>query len=258
MPKQTSTPEPEVAQSQEETWDDMVFPDDASPEEVDAAIRRVKHAIDPAKYVMDANKPIPTQSDIDGMVESAAQSSTAMIDLGTPEENEPKGRTRARNRLLMNGAQWRRDIIRQFMSEGITDCIKIFAEFFRNPELRSRWIDPLSDPWQTFVVDFKRISEEKVKEKDDPKSLRERKDIRVDRLSRQYRAFMAIAHDPKAPAAVKLKALEGAAKMEREISVMEKTINPTPGRGDLPTSSLNDDDDEELGGGGEYELPNVT
>lgn len=250
MPKQPSSePEPE------EQWDDIVFPDDASPEEIDEAVKRVGGAIDRATWMLDANLPVLTQKDIDSMVETAASANVAMIDLGTPEADEPKGRTRARNRLLANGARWRRDIIRQFMSEGITDPLKIFAEFFRNADLRTRWIDPLSDPWQTFLVDFKRIAEEQDKEKSEEKSLRERKDIRVDRLNRQYRAFMAIAHDPKAPAAVKLKALEGASKMEREISVMEKTINPTPGRGDIPVRGGEDDEDE--GGGGEYELPNV-
>lgn len=242
----------------EPVFDDIVFADDATPEDVDAAIKRVQAAVDPAKYLLDAAQPILRQQDIDQFVEQAAQSNVATVDLGTPEPNEPKGRTRARNRLLMNGAMWRRDIIRQFMGEGITEPLKIFAEFFRNPELRSRWIDPLTDPWQTFAKDIKSISEEKEKEKEGTKSLRDRKSLRIDRLSRQYRAFMAIANEAKAPAAVKLKALEGASKMEREISVMEKTINPTPGRGDLPTGSAPDeDDDTEEGEGGDYDLPNV-
>lgn len=229
-------------------------------------VQHAEDAMDEVELQLSENLPLLSVKDIDMMVVDAARNESAMYDPGTPEQGESAGVSKLRGYLLSRGTYFRRAIIRKLMMMGLGEE-DVMVEFLRNPALRRRWVDDSRDPRRLIGKDIVAIRNEKHQSKE----LGNRKVQRVERLEMQYREMMALANDAKTPAAIRFKAIEAAAKFEREISIMEKTIAPKPGHGDMPVTEPtqyedaaddgdedDEDDEDENAEWGGYRLPNVT
>lgn len=209
-----------------------------TPEEI-RKVHKVNDAIDMvAARMLDAESPLLTLEDMEGIAQAAADTPPSRVQLGLPEEGEAPGIKKARGYLLSQAAYFRRKIIRQMMGNGLTESNDIFLSFFRDPELRKRWVEPLVDPWRIFRADIIAINAERAK----PVAKTTKLNLRIERLENQYRVAMTLANDPKGKADLRLKALEAADRIQAKLDTLTRTIKPLPGRGE---GAAPDDDDED-------------
>lgn len=219
---------------------------------------RVDQALDAmATKMLDPTKPIPSLEDIDAIVNGESSVPPQEVDLGLPKEGEPEGVTRTRNWLLGHGVHFRRKIIRGLMGEGVTEPKDIIAVFFRNPDLRSRWIEPLRNPVLMIQNDINYINNETSK----GRTLVQRRNLRIERLETQYRQAMGVANDTSARPEIRLKALEAADRYQQVIDHMESTVRQTkPAEGETEPEAETDADglEHDPDGTPVYRLPKVT
>lgn len=211
------------------------------------------------------NLPTLTQAEVDHSVIRASLDAGALA--ATPPEHPSLGYQRLWVYLRRFDAHFRRQAIARMQALGM-DRLAILAAFVSDPKLRACWIDPLRNPLRALERDFKLLAKKKPRGKAKPQeALR----AYTERLLLLERMALDLAANEKAAIKSRQEMIQFAAKLGRDIALLEDAIKIVPAQGDVPTrraqrgiiqsSETEEEDDggEELDEteSGEYELPEI-